>query len=119
MPQYLETVEKGKLPIWKGTKLSKEDLMRRLILFGLKTGLSKKLFKSKFGKNPKDVFKDIWRKLEKLELVEENEETVKLSYKGTLFADEVSTEFYSNEVNMNKRCQEPFNKSLETWSPKK
>ncbi len=97
-PQYLEATRNGRLPIWKGVKLSEEDLMRRSILFGLKTGLSKKLFKSKFGKNPKDVFKDIWRKLGNLGLIEENEEIVQLSYKGKLFADEVSKEFYSDKV---------------------
>jgi len=98
IPQYLEAIESGKLPIWKGIKLSKEDLMRRLILFGLKTGFSKKLFKSKFGKNPKEVFKDIWEKLENLKLIEEDKEIIKLSYKGKLFADEISREFYNNKV---------------------
>src|SRR3989344_5100976 len=98
VPQYLEALEKDNLPIWKGTKLSKEDLMRRLILFGLKTGLNKTLFKSKFGTNPKDVFKEIWKKIENLGLVEESDKIIQLSYKGKLFADEVSKEFYSNEV---------------------
>lgn len=98
VPQYLEAIKKGKLPIWKGLKLSKDDLMRRMILFGLKTGLSKKLFELKFSKNPKDIFKDIWRKLENLGLIEEDKEIIQLSYKGKLFADEVSKEFYSDKV---------------------
>jgi len=96
--QYLEVIKNGKLPIWKGSKLSKDGLMRRMILFGLKTGLSKKLFELKFDKNPKDVFKDIWKKLENLGLIEEDEEIIQLSYKGNLFADEVSKEFYSEIV---------------------
>lgn len=96
--QYLEVIKNGKLPIWKGLKLSKDDLMRKMILFGLKTGLSKKLFELKFGKNPEDVFKDIWKKLENLGLIEENKEIIQLSYKGKLFADEVSKEFYSDKV---------------------
>jgi len=98
VPQYLEAIEKNNLPIWKGIKLSKEDLMRRMILFGLKTGLSKKLFQSKFGKMPKDIFKDIWKKLENLGLIEEDKDRVQLTYKGKLFADEVSKEFYSEEI---------------------
>ncbi|MEW6295927.1 MAG: coproporphyrinogen-III oxidase family protein [Candidatus Diapherotrites archaeon] len=99
VPQYLEAVENNKLPVWKGTKLSKEDLMRRLILFGLKTGLSKKLFKAKFDINPKEVFKESWKKLEDLKLTEEDKEIIELSYKGKLFADEISKKFYSDEVN--------------------
>jgi oxygen-independent coproporphyrinogen-3 oxidase len=98
VPQYLEAVEKGNLPIWRGIKLSKEDLMRRMILFGLKTGLSKNLFKIKFGQNPKDIFKEIWGKMKNLGLIEEDEEIIQLSYKGKLFADEVSKEFYSDEI---------------------
>jgi len=98
IPRYLEAVENGNLPICRGVKLPEEDLMRRLVLFGLKTGLSKALFKSKFGKMPKDVFGTVWEKLENLGLVEEDGETVRLSYKGMLFADEVSREFYSESV---------------------
>lgn len=98
VPQYLEAVEKDNLPIWKGIRLSKEDLMRRLILFGLKTGLSKTLFKSKFGKNPKDVFRKIWEKLKNLWLTEEDDKIIQLSYKGKLFADEVAKEFFSDEA---------------------
>jgi len=98
VPQYLEALKNSNLPIWKGIRLSEEDLMRRMILFGLKTGLSKKLFQSKFGKMPKDVFIDIWKKLENLGLVEEDKDTIQLTYKGKLFADEVSKEFYSEDV---------------------
>jgi len=98
VPQYLEAVNNNNLPIWKGAKLSKEDLARRMILFGLKTGLSKKLFQSKFGKMPKDVFKEIWEKLESLGFIKEDKEIIQLTYKGKLFADEVSKEFYSEEV---------------------
>jgi len=98
VPQYLKALKNNNLPIWKGIKLSKEDLMRRMILFGLKTGLSKKLFQSKFGKMPKDIFVDIWKKLENLGLIEENKDTIQLTYKGKLFADEVSKEFYSKDV---------------------
>lgn len=97
-PQYLEATENNKLPIWKGTKLPKEDLMRRLIMFGLKTGLSKKLFEEKFNEKPKNVFKETWKKLEDLGLIKEDEQIIHLSYKGTLFADEVAKEFYSEEV---------------------
>lgn len=98
VPQYLEALKNNNLPIWRGIKLSKDDLMRRMVLFGLKTGLSKNLFQSKFGKMPKDIFKEIWKKLENLGLIEEDKDIIQLTYKGKLFADEVSKEFYSEEV---------------------
>ena len=98
MSYYLNMIENGELPIERGIKLSEEDLMRRLIIFGLKSRLYKRIFKSKFGKNPKDVFKEIWKKLEDLGLIEEDEEIIQLSYKGKLYADEVAKEFYSEGV---------------------
>lgn len=96
--QYLEATAKNTLPIWKGIKLNKEELMRRMILFGLKTGLNKELFESKFGKKPKNVFIDVWEKLENLGLIKEDRNTIKLSYIGKLFADEVSREFFNENI---------------------
>lgn len=97
--QYMESLNKNILPIFKGEKLSKKELMRRMIIFGLKTGLNKYLFELKFNKKPKQIFNSIWKKLENLELIEENSELIQLSYKGKLFADEVSKEFYSKKSN--------------------
>jgi oxygen-independent coproporphyrinogen-3 oxidase len=98
LTDYLDKIKNGDLPIERGSKLTNEDLMRRLIIFGLKSRLDKKVFYSKFGKMPKDVFKETWKKLENLGLIEENKETIQLTYKGKLFADEVSKEFYSEKV---------------------
>lgn len=95
--QYLQAINENKLPIWKGIKLSENDLMRRLILLGLKTGLSKQFFRAKFNKEPKDVFKDVWKRIEDLGLIDENKDFIQLSYKGKLFADEVSREFYDKK----------------------
>ncbi len=94
LQQYLDSVEKGKLPIWKGTKLSKEELMKRMIIFGLKGGLSKTIFESKFGTGPKNVFKSVWKKLERFKLVEDYKDSIVLTDKGKLFADEISREFF-------------------------
>lgn len=96
--KYFEAVEGNNLPIWRGTKLSEEDLMRREIIFGLKAGLSKKVFQVKFGMKPKDVFQDTWAKLEDLDLIEEDRGKINLSYTGKLLADEVCKEFYANEI---------------------
>ena len=95
---YLDSVNKGDLPIERGVKLDNDDLMRRLIIFGLKSQLRKKIFKNKFNLEPKEVCKEIWNKLENLDLIEENNEIIQLSYKGKLFADEVAKEFFSDEI---------------------
>lgn len=93
--QYLDAIDNAKLPIWKGIKLNKRNLMRRMILFGLKTGLNSNLFKKKFDLMPTKVFKGAWQKLEKLDLiVEENNGIISLTSKGKLFADEIAKEFY-------------------------
>jgi len=98
IPGYLDSVNKGELPIEKGAKLNQEDLMRRLIIFGLKSQLQKKIFKDKFSIEPREVFKNIWDKLENLGLIKENNEIIQLSYKGRLFADEVAKEFFSDKI---------------------
>lgn len=99
--EYLEAINKSILPIYKGIKLSKVNLMRRLLVLGLKAGISKKLFISRFGKKPKDVFKDVWKKIKSLGLVEEDNEVIRLSYKGRPFCDEISKEFYSEKIREN------------------
>lgn len=40
----------------------------------------------------------LWKKLEKLGLIEEDDDTICMSYKGKLFADEVSKGFYSVKI---------------------
>jgi oxygen-independent coproporphyrinogen-3 oxidase len=96
--QYIEAVGKGDLPIWKGIKLSKEESMRRSIIFDLKTGLNTELFETKFGEKPKAVFESTWKRLENLGLTEDDGKIIGLSYKGKLFADEVCKEFFSVKV---------------------
>lgn len=98
VPEYINSLKENKLPIGRGVKLTEDSLMRRFILFSLKTGLNKEIFKNKFNKNPRDVYKKIWDKLEKLNLIEENEKIIELSYAGKLFADEVCREFYSEKI---------------------
>ncbi|MFA5051211.1 MAG: radical SAM family heme chaperone HemW [Patescibacteria group bacterium] len=98
MADYIKRIGENKLPILKGIKLDRQNLMRRLIMFGLKTGLDKELFKVKFGEYPDEAFKKTWSKLRKLNLIEESNGIIELSYKGKLFADEVAKEFYAEKI---------------------
>lgn len=96
--EYLNLIEKNIIPVWKGEKLLTDELIRRLIVLGLRTGINKEFFKSRFGKEPKEFYSKTWEKLKTLNLVEEDEKFIKLSFKGSLFADEITKQFFSIKV---------------------
>ena len=104
--RYAELVEEGKLPIWIGEKVPIRDLMRRNLIFGLKTsginrddgGLNKRIFKNGFGISPNLVFNDELERLKELELIEEKGDFIRLTLKGLVLSEEVCRELYSQEI---------------------
>lgn len=74
---------------------TKEDMMREYMIIGLRKieGISIKKFKQKFNENPLNVFKQEINKMQDLKLLQETEETIKLTLKGIDFANIVWEEF--------------------------
>lgn len=97
--KYLASVKSGKLPVWKGKKLSKDGQMARFVIFNFKTGaVNRDSFEKRFGIAIESVFPKQLEKLEKLGLIEYSGDLIKLSYSGCLFSEEVCLEFYQKEA---------------------
>ena len=97
MDRYFQAIKENLLPVWKGKKLSQEEEMRRTMVLGIKLtpGVDKSAFKTTFGCTVEDVFSETLQHLTKLGLITITPAAVKLTEKGRLFSDEVSTEFYT------------------------
>lgn len=94
---YVEAVGKNGLACAVGKKLGLEEQMVRTVALGLKDsleGVGKKRFRGEFGMSLEERFGGTIAELEKLGLVEDNENSLKLSSLGTLFYDSVSRKFF-------------------------
>lgn len=102
---YNTQLHSGAWPIWKGEYLSsKDERMRRALMLGLKSRVSRAYFGDVFGVDVVDQFSETFEKLTRLGLVHIGPEFVDLTYRGKLFADEVGREFYSDA--MRRRMKE-------------
>ena len=85
------------MPIKVGVRLSKDEQIHRKFVFGLKTRIDKRLFEKEHGKIPEQIRKKI-DKYKKVDLIEEDDNFIRLTEKGALFADEICVKFYSENV---------------------
>ncbi len=97
--QYLPALESGKLPISRGFSLDEKEKEHRKVIFGLKYSIENKKYN-------KEISAKI-RQLKKLGLLESNGK-IKLSLLGTLFADEVCRQFYSEKVKQHDKTNAPL-----------
>jgi oxygen-independent coproporphyrinogen-3 oxidase len=100
LPTYYASIEKGKLPVWKGITLDSNEAMDRYIIFKLKYDqkVENSVFQQKFGKNLHDVYQSTLSKLHQLGLIENNKNGFQLTYAGMLFCEEVCVQFYTSRV---------------------
>ena len=97
--KYENAIDQGRLPIYMGIELEKEEQMARVMIFGMKRGrVDKVSFKNRFGVQPEEAFADVFESLYKLGLIEIGENEIKLSYTGFLFSEEVATMFFSKKM---------------------
>lgn len=98
--QYKEMVENGLHPVWIGEDLSEDDLRRKSMILGLHLpeGINRIDFIERFKYYPEHFYGDKLENLESLGLINRTEEYISLSSLGQIFADEVATQFYSDEV---------------------
>ncbi len=102
---YNTQLHRGAWPIWKGEYLSsKDERMRRALMLGLKSKVSRNYFRDTFGLDVDEQFAETFKKLSRLDLLHIEPEFITLTYTGKLFADEVGREFYSET--MKKRMSE-------------
>lgn len=104
--EYDKLLQEGKLPVWIGKRISIKELLRRSLIFGLKTsginrqnsGFDKRIFEERFGISPELVFGKELERLKRLELIRDNGNFIKLTLKGSVLSEEICRELYSDDV---------------------
>lgn len=109
MKEYIETVEKGWLPVLAGQTYTLEDAMSRYAVLGARCfDISGEHFKKIFGVEFNEVFGQEIRLLESQGLVERKGTGIVVTRKGKYYVDNISKTFYS----LANRCH------LQPWGEK-
>lgn len=100
MEKYVERIDNNQIPISIGYVLNKTEEMAKACVLGIHNihGIDLVKFREKFGIEIKQVYGDLIQKLVEYELIEIDEAKLKPSKLGMIFADEIATEFYSEQV---------------------
>ncbi len=95
---YVKILEKNRLPITLGKKLSKEQEMRRYMFKkSIYFEFSKVDFKNRFGLEIEDIFKKEIKHLRKKRFIRINKNNISVTEKGKLYIYNVSKAFYDDE----------------------
>ncbi|MGB4057989.1 MAG: hypothetical protein WBK77_07890, partial [Alphaproteobacteria bacterium] len=97
---YASSIESGNLPIERATKLSNDEMMRRHMILGMKTGVNIQDFETRYGTHPLNTsFGSVIETLLQVGAIEETETGYKISLAGQLAgAGSVQNKFYSPET---------------------
>jgi oxygen-independent coproporphyrinogen-3 oxidase len=119
MDAYITSLDHGKIPVWLGCRLSREERMRRAVMFGLRSrGLLRSDFAAKFNVDPAAEFAEEFHLLEQLGLIELGDDNIVLTKKGKIDAAGAAALFCSPEVRervklANQRIRDPRRDLLE------
>lgn len=99
-PRYYQKVSNGELPVHKKHKLTKDELMRREVVFAMKIteGLRIGQFVKRYGIHPQQYFSTEINQLCDLGLLEVRTESISLTELGQLFSDQAAEFFYSQPI---------------------
>ena len=100
MEKYVEKIDNGELPASIGYVLDKTEEMAKACVLGIHNvnGINLVKFKEKYGVDVKDVYGDLIDRLINLGLIEMSSSNLIPSKLGMIFADEIATEFYSDDI---------------------
>lgn len=100
LDRYLDRVEAGEKPVWKGAVLSRDDLMRRTVIFALRSsGVLLSRFKQEFGVSLDEYFAHELKILNEAGLVcISNDGLLSLTASGIVNSGAVSLRFFSASV---------------------
>jgi oxygen-independent coproporphyrinogen-3 oxidase len=97
-PQYVGSLERGELPLGRGMKPSRHQLLVREMILQLKTGrLDADYFRQKFGVEILDQWADVWRQYQDEGYVETDGDEIRLTRAGLLHADGLLPAFFEPE----------------------
>jgi len=110
LPEYEEAIDSGNLPVFKGYKLSDDDILRQFVIMELMSNFSldMKRVEKEFNINFKEYFSDALKSLEEFveaELVTISDEKIQVSQTGTMLIRNISMPFdaYLNKIPEDKR----------------
>ena len=96
--EYMATVRSGKLPICRLSESTTEDMMRRTMTrLYLRLAVNKKEFQEKFNTTPENVFPKQLQKLKDQDLIEIDDNEIRLTKKGALWKGNIAWEFAPNQ----------------------
>ena len=97
-PQYVGPLERGELPLGRGMKPTRHQLLVREMILQLKTGrLDAAYFRQKFAAEILDLWRDEWRQYEEEGYVELDGDEIRLTRSGLLHADGLLPAFFEPE----------------------
>ncbi|HEY5314532.1 MAG TPA: coproporphyrinogen-III oxidase family protein [Pirellulales bacterium] len=95
---YLSTPEAGELPLWRGLRPTRHQLLVREMILQLKTGrLDAGYFRQKFGVEILQEWADAWQQYQSEGLLELDGDRIELSRAGLLRADALLPAFFEQE----------------------
>jgi oxygen-independent coproporphyrinogen-3 oxidase len=97
--KYCKMLTENTLPVWRGIKLTKEERLARAMVLGIKSGEVKiDEIEKRFSIDLMIKYAALFKKLEALGLLEIDNQSIRLSEKGMLFADEVAVQFITKNI---------------------
>ncbi|MBU1998861.1 MAG: coproporphyrinogen-III oxidase family protein [Candidatus Omnitrophota bacterium] len=98
LEHYYSFIEKGRLALDRGRIRTSDDNQRRAFVLPLKhCGINKTQYQKNTGLSIQELFGARIEKLKKYGLIEDKDGAIVLTEKGSIFADEVVTQFYAPE----------------------
>ncbi|WP_426441174.1 coproporphyrinogen-III oxidase family protein [Bradyrhizobium genosp. P] len=100
LDRYLNKVEAGEKPVWKGVVLSQDELMRRTLIFALRSsGVLLSRFEQEFGVSLEEYFARELKILNEAGLIcISNDGVLSLTASGIVNSGAVSLQFFSDNV---------------------
>jgi coproporphyrinogen III oxidase-like Fe-S oxidoreductase len=106
--QYIEWINKGRGAVWRGEGLPFDERMRRTVVLGLKMGINTQNFALMYGVDFHKQFSSTTRWLEEIGLLQVTPKSIRLTYLGALFADEVCRQYYSPAIKQRMSAIDPL-----------
>ena len=99
IPKYKKLLSKGDSPIEIGRRLSAKDQMIRYVILRLKQlRIDNGDFRKRFGFEIDEIFTPQIKSLQKAGLVNIKDNSINLTFDGTIYVDDVCRMFYGNDV---------------------
>lgn len=114
LEEYCKSIDNGKIPIWRGALMNKNEQARRKIIFGMNNCavINKESIFREFGFDVDKELGQYVKAFESLGLINNTADSISLTKKGLMRAEEITYFFASEEVrNRQHRTLEPNDKA--------